>query len=56
MLDLRQPVWISDLQFFPNDPLKIVTGTAHKQVCLNILSIAFEPAVLFLSRGLGPSL
>ena len=43
-LELRVPVWITDLQFFPNDPHRIATATSFGQVgrsCVAVLAELF---------------
>lgn len=34
MLNLRQPIWIKDIQYFPKSTSKLLTGTGHHQVRL----------------------
>ncbi|KAL6053341.1 WD repeat-containing protein 74, variant 2 [Balamuthia mandrillaris] len=52
-LDLRVPVWINDLQFLPQDPNKIVTGTAYHQIRLYDITAQRRP-VLNASCGENP--
>jgi WD40 repeat protein len=45
-LDVRVPVWISDIQFSPSDPHLVYTSTSHGQVstftCDDSLSVTWS--------------